>query len=494
MALCCSALLALSAQAAPIEAAPAQMAPTQAAPTQDAPVADSVRLNLEVLRAADEQPLASGQRVYPMELLYADLIISFEKDFLEQKMVDLWRKPLDLQVELSTPWAEESMHWFASSRPLEEGTSLVVDRDKSFVTRLPDQNDGWVHFHLRQELIVTNVGELKFPAAQLKFAWATRFEDDLVRGAIPLDRQEATIQSEVWKAYTVETPVNGRPSDFMGAVGRYTMELASKLANKQPESANQEMLKVRIAFRGQGYLNPLFSWSPDFGRGFAKRGAFIEMHPDGLTWVGEVQSNHPGTELPSVSWSYFDPTDGGHYQTLRTPGELQGSFPFSSSQLPWIVGGGLLFIIGMLHLQRRRVAAFQESASTSTSISTTSLTSAAAESSAALAAAQPRRATPLPPPLPPPLPTKKSAQLTTAQAAAPGDFIDHLATFLDCRRDQIYADDLQDRLNTAGLPSAFVEELSNAVQVILRARYAGQGTGPSTQILAEIIQRLQSHK
>jgi len=46
-----------------------------------------------------------------MELLYVDVTLDFERKFLEQQMVDLWRKPLDLQVELGTPWAEESALW-----------------------------------------------------------------------------------------------------------------------------------------------------------------------------------------------------------------------------------------------------------------------------------------------------------------------------------------------------------------------------------------------
>lgn len=470
VAFCCSAWLALFAQAMPavdgVQVALAQGIETPVV------VGDSVRLDLEVLRAVGEQPLAAGQRVYTMELLYADLTISFEENFLEQQMVDLWRKPLDLQVDLRTSWAAESKSWFASSKAPEDGTSLVIDNDKGFVSRLPNQGDGWVRFRLRQELIMTNVGEWEFPAAQLKLAWATRFEDDLVRGAIPLDRQEATIESKAWKGYTVEPPVAGRPSDFMGSVGRFTMELQSKLASEQPDPSTA-MLHVRIAFRGEGYLNPLFTWSPDFGHFFPKRGAFIEMHPEGLTWVGEVQSIDLDTELPSVSWSYFDPTDGGHYETLHTPGGWQGSLVFHTGRLPWIIGGGLLFVLGMLHLQRRRVATYQSAVVKTPSAPATvaqTPTPRPMSASASAAAKKPVRVTP-----------------------TPRDLIDYLAAFLDCRREQIYADDLQVRLSKTNLPDPLVRDLCRAIRSIHQARYAQQGAVPSEQDLTELTQRLQSY-
>jgi hypothetical protein len=465
-------LLALSAQASP-----AQTAPTEGS-AQTWNAEEHVRLDLEIQRAVGEQPLASGQRVYAMELLYADITISFEKNFLEQRIVPLWRMPLDLQVELSTPWAEESTSWFADSPPLEEGTSLVLDRNKGFVKRLPDQQDGWVRFHLRQKLIVTNPGEWQLPAAQLRFAWATRFEDDLVRGAIPLDRQETTIQSEAWQAHTVEPPHAGRPKDFMGSVGRYTMKLDSKLASEQPGSPEQETLQVRIAFRGEGYLNPLFAWSPDFGSAFTNRGAFLEMHPEGLTWVGEVQTSHPGFELPSVSWSYFDPTDGGHYKTLRTPGAEDFDVVLHTGRLPWVIGGGVLFVIGMLYLQRRRVPAIQTADSTAQSRSKTGAPKLALSSAPTppLSSVKSRRAAPVPQP--------------SLPGNAPRDLMDHLAVFLDCPRDQIYADDLHERLCLTKVSAAFAKELTVAVQALLQARYAEQGVAPSEQHLAELIQKL----
>jgi hypothetical protein len=489
----CSVLLALFAQAPDL------------APSDLGTAHGKVRLDLEVLRAVDKQPLAFGQQVFAQELLYVDLTISIQKEFLEHQLMPLWRLPLDLQVELNTPWAEESASWLVLSNELNHGVSFVMDHEKSFLTRLPEQSDGWARFQLRQELVPTRLGAWKLAAAKLRFAWATRFEDDLVRGSIALDQQEAIIRSKEWVAQTVALPTAGRPQDFHGMVGRYTMEMDSKVVStasetksaaalkaeaeqeSKPELAlsNKETWQVRIDFRGKGYLQLPFAWQPEFGPGFALRGSFLENHSEGFTWVGEVQSSRRGAELPSVAWSYFDPTNGGHYETLHTPGFAPNSSSVALGSparfMPWALGGGLLLAASaMLLLARQRQNRRQGQGQ-------------GQEQSQNLrhAPAPPQHST-----KPSFKPHEPSASLfvVAQRLAPPPDLIDHLAELLRCRRDSVYAEDLLQRLHQAGLSQELAQELSLTVQVILRARFAEQGSLPSQQRLAELKERLKSHQ
>jgi len=303
---------------------------------------------------------------------------------------------------------------------------------------------------VRRELLVTHLGALQLSAVWMKFAWATQFEDDLVRGAVPLDRQETTVASAAWSGVAITPPDLGKPTDFYGAIGRYTMELEAQRASQQPLAAAEELLEVRISIRGVGYLNPPLQWNPQFSDGFHQRGAVMEILSDGVVWAGEVLSSHPGAELPAITWSYFDPSGTGQYQTLQTAGSLPPAPRFPQSKLPWIVGGSLLFLIGILHLHRRRAA--------------------------------PR----------PALVTQKMAPPT--RAAAPHDLIDHLAVHLSCRREEIYSLELHQRLVLSGLPAEFAAELHATVQALMQARYAEQGPAPSQLQLAELTARLQMLK
>ena len=440
IAFLCSTLLAMSAQTS---------AQTPAPISSPAPaIQQNATVQMDVVRAVGEQRLADGAQVYQMELLYVDVTLDFERKFLEQQMVDLWRKPLDLQVELSTPWAEESALWSVHRQGTVGDTSLVINHSKGMVQRLADSADGRVRFRVRRELLVTHLGALQLSAAWMKFAWATRFEDDLVRGAVPLDRQETTVASAAWSGVAITPPDLGKPTDFYGAIGRYTMELEAQRASQQPLAAAQELLEVRISIRGVGYLNRSLHWNPKFSDGFHPRGAVTEILSDGVVWAGEVLSTHPGAELPAITWSYFDPSGTGHYQTLQTAGNLPPAPLFPQSKLPWIVGGSLLFVLGMFHVLRRRAA--------------------------------PRTA----------LVTAKMAPPT--RTAVPHDLIDHLAVHLACRRADIYADDLHQRLVWSGLPVEFAAELHTTVKALVQARYAEQGEAQSQRKLAELTERLRA--
>ncbi|MDP7061675.1 MAG: hypothetical protein QF489_01920 [Planctomycetota bacterium] len=459
-------------------------------------------LQLEVRRVADDQLLNSESTVYQGELLHLDLTISFTPEFHDKQLINPWRMPLELPVELQLPWGNENDAWqvsqvvdidVATETSAGNGNerSLVINRARSTARSLQPSRDGRLRYLVRRAIHITDDQAFELPAATMKVVWATTFEDDLARGKVPLDRQEALVSSPGTILKAVPLPEHGRPESFRGAVGQFEMRMESELrvdeeleaagqASEQeatvPATDSELIWDIRIHVGGRGWLSKESLPRLERLESFHLRGQRSEITAGGYTLIAELSTTDPKL-LPTLpTWSYFDPSSPAAYKTLgaetavggqahhdagqdssaqdanaaaETTGINEADAPVATEkfhlQLYWLGIGAFFFIFGMLHLMRRR----------------------------------------------PQVSVAKSQVTSPPAVSRPSDFLQQLADRLGCRREQVYTADLSEILKRSDLPEVTRERILDAVSRIVHARFGGQGNMPPEQEIRSILKEIQ---
>ncbi|MHC4822835.1 MAG: hypothetical protein ACYTEP_02325 [Planctomycetota bacterium] len=445
-----------------------------------APLESSLRLQLEVRREKEGRALEDGAQLWNGEVVLVDILLEGEPGFLDQQVVAQWRMPLDLQMGLSSPFLEprEDVAWAFHGEKAPGDTSLVVDRDKGAMLRLPDTAEGWRRYRWRRAVIVSG-SDFQLPSARLHVVWATRFEQDLVRGDVPLNRQEDSLVSAAWDFPVAQIPEEDVPDSFLGAVGAFRLEPVWGERDGQVGSAEAgsppDRRRLTLRFTGSGVLTA--AHLPDLSRleGVHVFGQRMETSEDGLRLFLELQVDPSIEILPRFLWAFFDPRPPAHFEVLEIPAldlgrgvspeasETDSPTPTPSSE------------------EHRSEGTFSNA--------TLALAIAGA---ALLCVALLWRGRPLPPTADPGpgRPAIRRTVVSVPPAQAPKDLIDHLSLFLQCPREQVYAGQLIHRLTQAGLADDFATDLADAVERVLQARFAESGNLPSASTLAALVHRL----
>ena len=412
-----------------------------------------VRFDLEVVRSQTQTTVQPGDTLFLGETLWLQLHIDMEQAFFEQQLLPQWRSPLDFQAELTTPWAEPSLDFRVLDTEGQGDTSMVIDRDEGKIQRLEDLAEGRIHFQLRRKIQLQGK-LLHVPPAKLKLVWATEFEEDMIRGLVPVDRQTKTFTTEAFHLDILLPPTEGQPLDFFGAIGDFTMELS--------EQENQGTRALQIVFHGKGLLTsaqlPRLGQLPNFPLS-AQR---FELQDQGITVYLETLSEAP---FPLVSWSFFQPSTASYVtHTIGADSSTAASSGQSRNKwTPWIwLTGFAVLLLGVFFWPKTKTT-----------------TVSGAKQSVRVGAKQST------------VPgTKKSAVKPAIRE--PQDLVDDLAQLLHCSREDLYSNHLATRFSGVGIDAALAEECSSAIQAIFQARYANRGTLPSDATLTALRKRLQA--
>ncbi len=121
-----------------------------------------------------------------------------------------------------------------------------------------------------------------------------------------------------------ELPKNGKPADFSGAVGSFTMNTSITPENGYKTN---DAINVKVKINGSGNLkyakNPEIKFPTDFELYDPKVTSKIKASDAGLNGSKEIEylaiARYPGEYvIPSAEFSYFD-TKSKSYKTLKTP-------------------------------------------------------------------------------------------------------------------------------------------------------------------------------
>jgi len=244
------------------------------------------------------------------------LRFGLEEEFAKARMVQPFGTALDVPVQLVTSGLADPER----PEPVAEAIrpSIAMDGRIARAKRGEDRVvDGrrFQTYEVRKEVCPASTGKLVIPAPVLALAYATRFEESFVGGRVPLDRVDALVAGKPIALEVKPLPEEGRPKDFSGAIGSFTVR-----AEVEPrEVAPGEGVKLVLTVEGEGNLAEFETprWR-EIG-GFRVLGILEERTPAARKLVYSLAPVSPKVwQVPAVELAYFDPRPPAGYRVART--------------------------------------------------------------------------------------------------------------------------------------------------------------------------------
>ncbi len=257
------------------------------------------------------------------------LRVGFDREFAESNLVPLFSRRMDLKAQVRAPW----LAGFPGARILTDGAgfgmetgeneardrlSLAVNDDVEEALRIEDRTiDGrdFTVIELTRIYLPTVPGEIRIPAPTLRFAYATEFVGDFINGKRPRDRKDVVVTGEPHTVTILPLPDEGRPANFTGAVGTFTVRAEADLEEVEVEDS----IQLTLTIEGQGNLATFDT--PDLGElpGFHALGAIDDHAAGRRTVVYDLVVLGPGlTAIPAISFPFFDPQAPAGFRAART--------------------------------------------------------------------------------------------------------------------------------------------------------------------------------
>ncbi|MCH2102021.1 MAG: hypothetical protein MK209_08885 [Planctomycetes bacterium] len=258
---------------------------------------------------------------------------------IEQQLISVFRRPLDLPVRLDTrAWGDQEYFRF---EPLREessgGVSFVWDGQfaRAKVEPFMESGEAWnrytVHAWLRFSSTASSVESLQLPRARLTLTYATEWEKDFLGERMPVDQREWVGDAEV-SAFTIQAlPDHPRAEQSSGVLGPVRLSV-----ERLPQALYRgEDFQVRVIARGQGLSDTLQVIAPE-GEAWAWLGSIRE--DDGTLGSDEQHFRFDGRLLRAGEWTLapfevlrFDSNEGSY---ILEQSESQTLFITGSSEEP----------------------------------------------------------------------------------------------------------------------------------------------------------------
>jgi hypothetical protein len=432
-------------------------------------------------RAEDESDRASVSMsaarttVFVGELVRLDVRIEYDALFFRAQSVPLFSRKIDVPLRVDAPWLREirgmdPVHPAGGLRahPL---ASIAVGDAVEFVTHaMGEGTDESRRAHLLVErvYVARQPGEVTLGAPELRFAYATKFEEDFIDGRRGIDRHDVVVRGEPLRLDVLPVPAEGRPAAFTGAVGR-SLSIQADAARR--EVAAGETFRLMLRIEGDGHLASFDAPRLDGLPGFHVYGVLDDRGAAARTIAYDVAPLDASVrEVPAIEWSYFDTSDPPSYRTLRTT-------PIPLTVRP---GAGAT----------TAAPPADDGASTGIWIALGVCAAAFVASVAWIATRRGRRET---------LDLSQMRRTAAAEAvrssAASGDdvaaaFTGYLAARLDCAPAAVVGADLAQRLASAGVPEDLARRAASVHDALVASRYGGS-SGPLAVHLVALVDDLE---
>ncbi len=261
---------------------------------------------------------------FVLEPIRVRIRFGIEVEVSKTGLIQLFRRRLDLPVQVTAPWVEElsgavlamNQKKLSSSDPSVLG--MVLNDGQSLALRIGDQqkdNNIYHVFEVERTYLVDEAGVLEVPGSSLRFAFATSFEEDFLSDRVPVDRHDRNVEGAPHSVRVQELPIRGRPVDFSGAVGQFSVEARVGKA----EVIAGESLKLQVTFSGTGNFGHF--QAPDLSdlRGFHVYGKIEEYGQNELQVTYDLAPlSGDVEEIPSIPFYYFDPDPPGTYRVVNS--------------------------------------------------------------------------------------------------------------------------------------------------------------------------------
>lgn len=263
---------------------------------------------------------APAPTCYLHQPITVEIRFGFARAFRAGQLVPLFMRALDLPVQLCAAWWDGLPGADAHDAARAQGApavSLALGDAIVHARAVGDQLRGGVTFDvfaLTRTLLPTHTGELIVPGPSLRFAFATRFDDDFVHGRVAVEQLPGCVRAPALALAVKPWPTAGRPKEFTGAVGQFRLRAAA-----EPDVvAAGDSCKLVVRIAGDGNLHAFAAPRLDALAGFHLRGV-VEVRSDHeRTVTYDLAALRDDAVLPPITLPFFDPTPPGTYRTASS--------------------------------------------------------------------------------------------------------------------------------------------------------------------------------
>ncbi len=396
----------------------------------------------------------SRTTVYVGEHVRIALAFGVEADVLAENVVPLFRRPLDLHLQVAAPWTT------GLDDPDPGDISIALEGSPVGAHRRADRViDGRTFtVHGVERLLVPETpGTLALSAPELRIAVATRFHEDFVNGRVPTDRSEINVVGAPLEFDVRALPETGRPDAWNGAIGRFSLTAEADRTNVDV----RDTLRVTLRISGEGNLATFDPPVLDTLAGLHVVGTLDDRGAATRTVIYELLALDSGElSVPAIELPSFDPESGAYATARSTPISLavaSGDDPLPTPReaatpptateddgLPFVpiaLGLAALLLLTLVLRLRQR----QEPAS--------------------------------------PPHANRDAALAAVHGATDGDlaraFAAYLATVLECEPAAVISPDLEDRLLAERVDAQLARDTAELMERLVATGYGGRPVGPA---------------
>lgn len=247
----------------------------------------------------DVEPL----RPYPGQPVDVVLRVELPSAFADEQLIPRFRQPLDVHLELSTPFADGSWDAVPLGQPsLAAGPRIALDGERVRVQSRSDAGNRVLEHRTRWSF--DTPGPRLLEPALASGRWATSWRTDFLGQRTPNDALEGRSAARAFSFDVQPLPTEGRPPSFVDAVGNFQATVAVDTS----ELEVGEVLTVAWTLSGDGNLERLTP--PDLAQweSFHLLGTREEV-ADGARHVrADLRALDPRTRsLPAIPFAAFDP-------------------------------------------------------------------------------------------------------------------------------------------------------------------------------------------
>ena len=436
--------------------------------------------------------------------------IGVDRAFFAAHAIPIFRRETDLPLLLDLTPAPDpaTLRSRPGARtPPIKSLTLAWDDDVVEARQVAERVIGGKTFtvlELERVYVAEAVGEVTIPAPRLRYAHASQFTDDFLNGRVAVDRKDESLRGEAIPLTILALPTAGRPPEFTGAVGTFTISAEFAPRNL----AVGEIGKLVLRVQGTGNLDscepPRLDALGALGAlgGFHVYGSLAEREPGTTTarWTYELAPlREVLVAIPRIRFGFFDPDPPAGYRVVQSDAIQIVVRPLPAGKRldlpPDSVHAGPVPGIDDIHDLAPVVAGGKADREPMLSRGALALVMALPWMLAAfafvgtrLAAAQKRR--------------RRHARDAFAKLAtslgAPGAnavdaFAEFLARHLDCTPGSIVGPGLGERLHVLGLRRDLVERTTAHLDELVAGRYAGAAQAFEPETTRELGRALHDH-
>lgn len=468
-------------------------------------------LRVEAVRDISGEKYAFLEIAVPRESYFVQepiklkIRFGFEEHFVSSNLIQLFSQRLDIPVQVRAKWADElpgTVSLADNEKTSKDGQrfSFALNERVYEALRVENQTrDGhqFLVLEIEKTFLPTNSGELNIPESLIRFAYATKFQNDFFGGRVAADKTDGFVYAKGLSLKIQPLPDAGRPPEFTGAVGRFTIQ-----AEANPRELRVgESLKFTLRIEGEGNLDYFDPPRLDELKDFHVYGK-IEEKADGKRTITydlaplkeEIQ------ELPSISFAYFDTNNPPGYRGLKTsPISIKVKpLPEGTALKPLPGDDGKRAIAGETDIFDMKSVSGIRTATVSLKLGVPLVLFAVLSPWAlALIVISARRARERDRRDPSGVRARNAssafaAQIQGADSDLADAFAEFLAAKLRCPQAAVIAPDLSQRLQTAGVSENLSKRAADMLDSLIASRYGGRPSAQNTQSAQTLVQEIEA--